>query len=85
MFYVALTRARDFLTVCFPLRYYRKKHGMGDQHSYAQLTRFLPDAILDRFQRITFEPAKPEVTISTTATTAPAAADIRRKIASMWT
>ena len=84
LFYVALTRARDFLTVCFPLRYYRKKHGMGDQHSYAQLTRFLPDAILDRFERLTFEPPKPEVTIATGARATPAAADIRRKIASMW-
>jgi DNA helicase II / ATP-dependent DNA helicase PcrA len=83
LFYVALTRARDFLTVCFPLRYYRKKHGMGDQHSYAQLTRFLPDTILDRFERISLtptEPGTPQLTLSTT----PAAADIRKKIASMW-
>jgi DNA helicase-2/ATP-dependent DNA helicase PcrA len=86
LFYVALTRARDFLTVCFPLRYYRKKHGMGDQHSYAQLTRFLPDAILDRFERITFEPAKVEVTVSPSSRAAPpaGAAEIRKKIASMW-
>ena len=85
LFYVALTRARDFLTVCFPLRYYRKKHGLGDQHSYAQLTRFLPDAILDRFERIVVEPPRPEVMIGPGArSTTPAAAEIRRKIASMW-
>jgi DNA helicase-2/ATP-dependent DNA helicase PcrA len=84
LFYVALTRARDFLTVCFPLRYYRKSRGLGDQHTYAQLTRFLPDAILERFERVTFAPPTAEVTIGATARTPPAAADIRRKIASMW-
>jgi DNA helicase-2/ATP-dependent DNA helicase PcrA len=84
LFYVALTRARDFLTVCVPLRYYRKGRGLGDQHSYAQLTRFLPDAILDRFERVTIAPPKPEVTVATTARPTPAAADIRKKIASMW-
>ena len=80
LFYVALTRARDFLTVCMPLRYYRKKHATGDQHSYAQLTRFLPDAIVDRFEKVSLKPATSPVSVSLT----PAATDIRRKIASMW-
>ena len=44
LFYVALTRAKDFLDVVFPLRYYHKKHRTGDAHSYAQVTRFLPEA-----------------------------------------
>src|SRR5205085_6811769 len=38
LFYVALTRAKDFLYVMFPLRYYAKKWSMGDRHSYAQET-----------------------------------------------
>ena len=83
LFYVALTRARDFLTVCFPLRYYRKARGLGDQHSYAQLTRFLPDDILDRFERVSREP-KLEVTVASPSRAAPPAAEIRKKIASMW-
>jgi DNA helicase-2/ATP-dependent DNA helicase PcrA len=80
LFYVALTRAKDFLTVCFPLRYYRKKHAMGDAHSYAQLTRFVPETILDRFERISMAlPAhESELSVTTRAT------DIRQKIASMW-
>jgi DNA helicase II / ATP-dependent DNA helicase PcrA len=81
LFYVALTRAKDFLIVCFPLRYYRKKHGMEDQHSYAQLTRFLPDAILDRFERVTVQP--PRGKGASVSVTLPAT-DIRKKIASMW-
>lgn len=39
--YVALTRARDYLYVTWPLRYYHKKHRYGDAYSYAQLCRFI--------------------------------------------
>lgn len=43
LFYVALTRARDRLGVYFPLRYYHRRTGRSDTHSFAQLTRFLGD------------------------------------------
>ena len=49
LFYVALTRAKDFLEVIVPLRYYQKKHATGDRHTYAQPSRFLPDAIMHHF------------------------------------
>ncbi len=81
LFYVALTRARDFLEVCFPLRYYQKKSGMSDRHSYAQMSRFLSKDILDRFERVTLSPLVAEV--EPTATT-PLAGEIRRKISAMW-
>ncbi|MDM8004630.1 MAG: ATP-dependent helicase [Phycisphaerae bacterium] len=51
LFYVALTRAKDWLYVYFPLRYYHVKHRTGDAHNIAQLTRFLPKkalALLDQ-------------------------------------
>ena len=41
LFYVALTRAKRWLYVCCPLRYYHSRGGFGDSHGYAQLTRFL--------------------------------------------
>ncbi len=41
LLYVALTRAKDSLCVYWPLRYYHRPPGLGDAHSYAQLTRFL--------------------------------------------
>jgi len=45
LFYVALTRAREQLTIYAPLRYHHGgSHGWGDRHSYAQRTRFLPPA-----------------------------------------
>jgi DNA helicase-2/ATP-dependent DNA helicase PcrA len=80
LFYVALTRAKDFLEVCFPLKYYHKKRPAGDRHSYAQLTRFLPEPILRHFERVRMDPP-PETQASSTMHLA---GDIRGKIAAMW-
>lgn len=42
LFYVALSRAKNHLYVCHPLRYYRaERPRFSDAHSYSQLTRFL--------------------------------------------
>jgi DNA helicase-2/ATP-dependent DNA helicase PcrA len=61
LFYVALTRARDMLYVYFPLRYYRRPRGLEDSHTYAQLTRFLPSTVRERFEeRSTFCPSDEE-------------------------
>jgi DNA helicase-2/ATP-dependent DNA helicase PcrA len=81
LFYVALTRARDFLEVVFPLKYYAKKWSTGDRHTYAQISRFLPEPILHHFERISLEPPAP----ADSPASASASADIRAKIASMWT
>ena len=51
LLYVAMTRARDALIVSFPQRYYRRPRGLEDPHSYAQLTRFLPDQVRGAFRR----------------------------------
>jgi DNA helicase-2/ATP-dependent DNA helicase PcrA len=80
LFYVALTRAKDFLEVIFPLKYYHKKHRTGDAHSYAQVTRFLPEAILPHFERITLQP---QIQVDVAANVTPKC-DIKRTIASMW-
>ena len=80
LFYVALTRAKDFLEVCFPLKYYHKKWSSGDRHSYAQVTRFLPESVLHHFERVSLE-SRPG---GDKAAAQAAAADIRRKIAGMW-
>ncbi len=78
LFYVALTRAKDFLEVCFPLRYYQKK--WSDRHSYAQLTRFVPESVVELFEQVSLEPtASPDA-----PSNARPADDIRKKIAAMW-
>ncbi len=65
LLYVALTRARDRLTVHFPLRYHVGVRPRSDRHSYAQLTRFLPNEVRGHFEERTsfydaeLEPAGP--------------------------
>jgi DNA helicase-2/ATP-dependent DNA helicase PcrA len=53
LFYVALTRAKRWLCVCCPLRYYRYSGSFSDAYGYAQLTRFLPERALRLFRRVT--------------------------------
>ncbi len=45
LFYVAITRAKDWLYLLFPFRYYARRFRTGDFHNYAQLTRFLPAGV----------------------------------------
>ena len=41
LMYVALTRAKDELTVNFPLRFHVNRYATDDRHVYAQLSRFI--------------------------------------------
>ena len=43
--YVAMTRARNFLYVSWPLRYYHRWSSFTDRHVYAQLSRFFTDEV----------------------------------------
>ena len=54
LFYVALTRAKNWLYVCYPLRYYWP--GRSDHHSFAQRTRFLPNKLLPCFEQCVTDP-----------------------------
>jgi len=59
LFYVALSRARQHLSVFFPLRWYDRPAGAGGRHSYAQLTRFLPPPVRAAFDERTAAPDRP--------------------------
>jgi ATP-dependent DNA helicase UvrD/PcrA len=50
LFYVACTRAKDWLHICFPLRYYKSPWNHTDAHGYAQLTRFVAGTCRDAFR-----------------------------------
>ena len=41
LLYVAITRARDELTITYPQRYYRRQRPRDDVHMYAVVSRFL--------------------------------------------
>ncbi len=49
LFYVALTRAKNSLYVCFPVNTFIRNRTRGS-HSMSQLTRFLPKRIREKFQ-----------------------------------
>lgn len=51
LFYVALTRAKDWLYVYFPLRYYHSGSRTSDKHSLAQLTRFIDGEVRPLFEK----------------------------------
>ena len=51
LFYVALTRAKNWLYVLCPLRYYHSyRPGVSDRYGMAQRTRFLPEPVLKYFR-----------------------------------
>jgi DNA helicase-2/ATP-dependent DNA helicase PcrA len=52
--YVAMTRAKDFLYVTWPMRYYHKTRPRTDRHSYAQLSRFLTADVQATMEKVTF-------------------------------
>ena len=83
LLYVAMTRARDRLCITFPLRYHHRKHALGDAHSYAQLTRFIPPELFSLFER-----AGSGFTESTGAeTTGPGmqvADEVRTRLGRLW-
>ena len=50
LLYVAMTRAKQHLHLIHPLRFFRtQQQHLGDGHVFAPLTRFIPEAIVDRF------------------------------------
>jgi DNA helicase-2/ATP-dependent DNA helicase PcrA len=83
LLYVAMTRAKNDLTLVHPLRFFiRQQSRYGDRHVFVPRTRFIPDAILDRFDRVTpgagnTESAVPAPTVSRV--------DVAGRLRAMWT
>lgn len=62
LLYVAMTRAKDDLSLIIPQRFFT--HGQsptGDRHVYAARTRFVPASLLSLFARISWPPAAAHV------------------------
>jgi DNA helicase-2/ATP-dependent DNA helicase PcrA len=45
LLYVAMTRARDALYITYPQRYFHRRQGLDDAHTYGQPSRFLTGAL----------------------------------------
>jgi len=78
--YVALTRARDFLYITWPLRYYFKWYALTDSHTYAQRCRFFTDEVMTSIDEIHLEYDPGD----DTAMNMDAGVDIARNIRGMW-
>jgi len=58
LLYVAMTRAKDELTLWVPQRFYvTQQHTWGDRHLYALRSRFIPDDLLPLFDTAAPAPA----------------------------
>jgi DNA helicase-2/ATP-dependent DNA helicase PcrA len=83
LLYVAMTRARDRLFVTFPLRYYHRKHALGDSHSFAQLSRFLPPEMFPLFDCSGFE-RTPGLSDSVPADDGAVAETVQARLKRLW-
>jgi DNA helicase II / ATP-dependent DNA helicase PcrA len=64
LLYVAMTRARDYLTLLLPQRFHvRQQSGMGDRHVYASRSRFLTDAVCAAFDHRSWPAASREQSV----------------------
>lgn len=84
LFYVALTRARDWLYVTVPQRYYFHGHFRSDQHSYSQPTRFLSAAALRFFDQRTLQSAEQEPVSEGAAAGETTAQSVRQRLKRNW-
>ncbi|WP_241565316.1 ATP-dependent helicase [Paenirhodobacter populi] len=81
LLYVAMTRAKDQLTLGVPLKFYvTQQTRQGDRHLYAARSRFIPRDLLEQFEVIHWSPP-----IFTSATQpAPPPIDIGARMRGMW-
>jgi DNA helicase-2/ATP-dependent DNA helicase PcrA len=83
LLYVAMTRARDRLLLTWPLRYFHRKHPLGDAYSTAQLTRFVPPELFPHFERRATGNAPPsDLPLSSSGT--PVAETVRARLEKLW-
>lgn len=58
LLYVAMTRAKEYLQLIVPQRFYVTQQASGgDRHIYAGRTRFIPEAMTAQFEPCVWPPA----------------------------
>src|SRR3954447_254344 len=83
LLYVAMTRAKDDLHLVIPQRLFvHGQQAQGDRHLYAARTRFIPDKLLDLFERTAW-PVVPASRAAQTASKGPKL-DIGARMRGMW-
>jgi DNA helicase II / ATP-dependent DNA helicase PcrA len=83
LLYVAMTRARDSLHLVVPHRFFTHgQNAQGDRHVYASRTRFIPAALLQHFECVTWPLATAEA--GRRQETRDVRFDVSAKMRSMW-
>jgi DNA helicase-2/ATP-dependent DNA helicase PcrA len=82
LLYVAMTRARDHLHLLHPMRFYvHHQPRNGDRHVYAPRSRFVPDALLELFEREVRAPEGPGDALHAEGS---ARIDVASRLRGMW-
>lgn len=84
LFYVAMTRAKNNLTVSRPERYYFHHRRRSDLGSMSQITRFLPARIQESFERVSHGAVLGSDSSSSAELISGDTSEIRRNIAKLW-
>jgi DNA helicase-2/ATP-dependent DNA helicase PcrA len=81
LLYVAMTRARDFLYLLQPHRFYTRGRPDGDFHVYVPRTRFIPGEVAALFER---QVKGGRLVEGADAAPPGVAVDVRAKLKEMW-
>jgi DNA helicase II / ATP-dependent DNA helicase PcrA len=85
LLYVAMTRARNELHLCAPLKYMVPQQPKnGDAHVYGAKSRFMSDKVLACFEQTTFRSERGVETLREDAASAAPAVDVAAKLKEMW-
>ena len=87
LLYVAMTRARDALALVVPQRFYLHHQARrGDRHVYAGRSRFLPEPVLECFERVAHGRASlADDRAGASAARRAARVDVGARMRAMWT
>jgi DNA helicase-2/ATP-dependent DNA helicase PcrA len=84
LLYVAMTRAKNRLFVCYPQRYYFRGRRRSDAHGFSQLSRFLTDDVIACFDRQAARNADDRDEADEDLAADVTAEEIRRRIKDLW-
>ena len=85
LLYVAMTRAKEMLTLMLPQRFYvHQQTAYGDRHVYASRSRFIPGALTGLFESVVWPVAVREVNESSAPINPAGSVDIAARIRRSW-
>jgi DNA helicase-2/ATP-dependent DNA helicase PcrA len=85
LLYVAMTRARNELHLCVPLKYLvTQQPKNGDAHVYGSKSRFMTDKVLACFEQTTFRSLRGVESLREDAAAAAPAVDVVAQLKEMW-